>query len=1094
MTGVAKRRQRNRWNALAHGVVVVLLVGTLSLVGKAPGAGAAPTGDEGFRLVGQLPDSTGNQPNGEGALLIDAVNRLALQWAGSSLRFDPRVGLQRVIQEWIAYDLDTFERYSSIAVFQDPDHGNALAQATKGDRGRMTVDTNGRAPIMVADPAPIEAGEATGRSRFAYSAGGALYEVTYDPDLLRKEDLLCGPTPDCLSKWVAPPNPGGIDDSTAFVPSGFSNGTAKAANPTGIAFDRLHEGPRVYMVGAADNVPLSQFQPVWLAGWDAAPGNRRADTTPELRRRWFYVAQSCFRLANRPGAAEFNNATVVFRKGEWLYTFCDGSADASAQGVLRIHLSKNSPFAPGFPDEMAPDGIEQFFPGVTGTDVETFGDPITERMYVQSKNTSAGGLSVLVFDGRASGRQGAYIGAFSIALEKNPPPAAGAQDPGTGRWYFQSGEGLRAQEGRLERKAEPTLFKRDLDAKSLDFGALRVPYVDPATADRGARILIWREADSGRCQNNGEPCYEIYEDATVPPPPPLPPPENTLNRPEAEDTTLAYSVTQSASGVRARALRGLSTLWPSSIAGVLSLEDQPPKPGQLDVPDDYRTDPFFYHVPECGANDRELVFSRAFESSLTSDGIGTNLATSEALAVDPDVHQKGAEDDRRTREQLAHPDPVPAGEGAPPDQPRDKGCLRTLFEALTGQDSAPEDGNFDQFGQEWPFDSVKCSGDEDVEHVSSPSHSGERNLLSTAVSGRARVTCEAGKASPALSSRAISSVTPDELKALISFDETVVTTRAERLPENGVRSEASATVRGLSIAGGAVHIDEIRATACVHTPGHHQALPEGETFTSPCDGRQYPEVNSTRSWSREFLGLSVNGTMVCGSCTAQEVVAAIAGALGGAPVTVPTTDEQVVAQASGAIGAYGWVRAAAPEESFRQGTTKGTVAVVQKDLLQQDADLTMNRDESKEWPALEIGIYRDAQKRGSGRWVISIGNVFAQAQSGVTTKLGEIVDVDIDLPPDSPVPLDFVEDVPATVAGSTEAEGPVTFAVAIRPEEVASSRAESQSGTPGLLKQIAEGLRRSIAAALLLGALWTLVYGPVYIARRRSLLQRVLNS
>lgn len=926
---------------LLAAVVAAAVVGALAPVGARAG------GVGGFRYVGTLAEDSPHLTNADGALYLDTVHRRGFTFYRGSDATGEFVNLR-------VFDLDRIEAgaFRELAPFRiDADAVNPV----NGDRSRVAVDGAAVERIAAID-------EATGR--LFYSAEGAIYEV----DTIRRR----------LNKFVAPPNPGGVDERSAFAPSGPG-----ITVPNGLAFQQTPAGPRLYMIGS-----YRGGNGAWISAWDARPSTTDP-SVPEPRQLWFQPIRTCQNLNLG------DTMSTVFRAGDKLYVFCDGSVDGSAVGVVRIHLSS----AAG--GEPIPDGQEEFFPGVTGLEVATKGDPATERMYITSSN-GAGGRSTLVFDGRASDGRGAYIG--QVALSDADRPAIGTGfNPDTGRWYFDSPEGLWYQDGRLRRLAQAVRIERDDRGRSLAGGHTR-----PIAVDRGAnppRVFVQRE---GR--------YDVYADTSPLPAAPLPPTERTTGEPEGPKNVGVYTGVTSAYGARLRFMRGLSTLWPSG--AVYSLE-APAGENRLAL-NYYTSDPFFYHAGDCGTHDREVAVGRILATEL-SGGLTERSARGAALAVDPEMHRRSTPDETLTRDDLADPEP----------------CAAKLATSLTGS-SPPRAGLGALAGTRWPYERASCAG-----------AAGESARADRPLAAEAQVTCAsevdgderpAGVAADA--SAFVTAATSTRLsadpQALVRISDVVTSSRSERIPGKGVTSTATAILRGISIAG-TVHVDQLLVRASVTAGGR--------------------PGTATKTVERRFTGVTVGEQTLC---------AAVCDELA------------VVEQMNRAIGGFGYVRVADPEPDFTLGTTKGTLSVVQKNLLQQDADNTTNRDDSAEWPGLEIGVYRDAQQRGGGRWIMQLGGVFAQAQFGVIDGLGQAGGGGAAAEPDSFETID--------VAGA------YTVADGLPPEDPKGVIPRIIEAAGRLLRQVLTGIGFALTnpvGAALLGALWCLICAPGYLAGRRRLLAEV---
>jgi hypothetical protein len=1106
-------------------VVLLVASGVPFLTG---GAAALEVPEEGFRYVGEIPERAGTTTytNNLGEAFVDPVRRLAFVWRDQN--GGAPFGSQ--VRGWDVFSLDDFTdvvdgdgdllgrqaTQMGVATYPTPPPGTTAQQltSTTADPQRNLADGHGTVRMIAIDPA---------RGRMLFAARGAVYEARYaDADgVFQSGDAT-------LSKWVAAPNPGGL--THAHLGSGLNHSQTPVFVTRGVSFYEADEGPRLYTVGYLDAVTTGES--LLITGWDAAPGNGATIPSedpeepdgPVRRDLWVYHPTTC----RRPVNANLRGQALIMRTPTALYIACDAAVDrGTSKGVLRLPLSKDNVFAPG---EMAPTGEEEFFPGIVGPDVEMYGDTFIdskdkqrERIYALVRNASGRSRRVIAFDSGVG--NGAYVGVFPVVDVPIPPrfpsgayvqpgPAAAAVNPETGRWYLVGPDGLRFQDGRLSTVPQATRVRSDLDHPNdgLLLGELaqngvevkgteRAPKIDPSPPSGRPRVLIWHPAGivthpggkTSACAENTNGCWKIYEDFN--PVLDFEPrvDEFTLNVQESDETSGSFSGRTSAYGLRARFIRGLSSFWPSSLGGV-SLEGNPNKTEPANFPGDWQTDPFYYYAGDCYARDFELTTGRVFESVLESDGLETDAASARALAVDPDVHRKGAGDDTTLRRELANPDPVPTtttssttttAPGATttttvaPRADPGEGCARQFFETMThaSAESDPAEGNFNRFGQRWPYEPVACSGKGSDDHAVGASDAAEGNMLPMAVSASAQVECKADRGwadTAQIQAVARSTTSPAELGALVTVEDVITETSSVREPLKGLRSSARVAVKGVTI-GGVVEIDEVRTEVSVHAPGYQRDA-EGDT----------PAVDATTSVTREFFGLSVAGQRVCAECSSTQVVSAI----------------------NDALGNLGYARAPEPEPNFKLGTKKGTTAVIQKGIAQQSADLIMNKDDSTEWPSLELVIYRDAEQRGSGRWILQVGGIFAQANFSVISRLGDEGPPPTDPPPDDPGGTGGTDDPGGTGGGSGGTAGSAgtpgiagsegrRVAVALPFEKAASEGplgAFGGSPDPGdALRRIVEALS-SLKGAFLLASLWLVVYGPVYVARRRALLHRVVTT
>lgn len=1043
------------------------MAGLLVATGLTTPFGETPAGADlgGLRLVGVLPEKVHHIAGDVfGSYLVDPDNRLLWRYYKIA-----DAGGANVLLKATPLDPNADGSFSTgFEIVIPKGVTSGLVQAS-GDKPRLDIDIAGMEPVAVVEGAG---------SRILYAAGGAIYEVDYEP----------GNGAWSLSKFVAPPNPGAVSERQAFLPSGVSNptGSGTFVPATGISYAQVGSQPWVFLTGEFDIDLGSSTRGAWISGWDARPGNGAPNAqlgTPEVRQRWMYSMRTCRSLGRGTGTT---SQSPVFLSGKWLYAFCDGSTDGSALGVIRLEMSATAGITPG---TLSPTGVEEFFPGVTGIEVNAWGDPVQERMYIAGRNVVAGGRSVLVFDGKASDGTGAYIGAFSVALEREPADALGGVDPTSGRWYFQSGEGAWVQEGRLRRVAQATRYVSDEDGGGLAFRPERPVKIDPATADHGARIIVARSGPMCEAYGSQE-CLAFYEDEIPPSLGETTIGEFTLNMPETPGLVGVYSGSASGFGVRTRVTRGVSTAWPSGLPGV-GLETDPPNDPQ--TVNWYLTDPFFYHGGECGSADRELTFGRVLETKLAG-GLSKRDAGAVAIAVDPNIHVPSAADDTTTRDDVADPDPCvrhlyermtgpncygKPGPGEDPNGPAAQlpECqIDNGYGQLTGPfcaearknsqwkqfvdnfgDQCAEMGNLEAAGQEWPYEEATCSGDSSPPPEISPPDS-------SLVRGEAAVACAANAADPTVGATSRVQPTPPEIPSPVSVTDVQTSTKLVRTspkdgqPGRGLEATSTAVVKGIDIFG-LVQIAELTVTATARAEGYAK---------SPT------ETTASRTTSRQFRGVTIDGVPLCADDCDEAVV---------------------LREANRVLNTYGWLKLAEPEADFTEGTVKGTLAKVQKDLLQQDADRVMNRDFAKEWVGLEVGVYRDAQRRGSGRWIFELGGVFVQTQFTVIRGLSALGPDEAtdggEAPPTVQGSTLKNRGTPAVPASGTESQ---TFAIRrpFQPTTAASATATG-AGSPEerFFSQIAEGIKKSVRMALILGALWTLVYGPVYLARRRNLLKEV---
>lgn len=1036
-SGTNRHRGRGvaAWGALAASLLLTPVLPVARLAGAAPVAQATP----GFKLVGQIPDTVQKGNSAHGLLMIDQVHRRAFQFDKLDSPADPDFIQFRVYALDVVGADGQLKQLPRIRINGDTPVG--LTNTLKGDRVRTSVNELAWDAIMTIDPAA---------GRFFYSAGAAVYEVS-------NYNAATGAY--SLSKWIAPPEAEVDSDDLRAVAT-----AALVTQPFAMTYDKGTggPGPRLYQAGQfkVNNEAATPdgVKGAWIAAWDASPGSGDP-SVPDLRQKWIYKTRTCTKISD----LGINTQPVVFRSGKWLYTFCDGSTDKSARGVLRVEL------APDATGELAPTGLEEFFPGASGNGVATFGDAASERVYVMS--SLDGGRNVLAFDGHVSDDTGAYIGEVALSRDSLDRVTAGV-DPATGRWYFYSKEGLWQQDGRLKRLAQATLFQADRDGRPLgfvdhDIGPWYPLRVDPAVLDasgtilRGARVFVWRPTSMGRCVVKNKPCYEVYEDTSAAPREPLPPSERTINEPEGPGKAGVYAGVTSAYGFRLRLMRGLSSAWPNGVpltGSTGSLEDPRPSPPQ-DLTH-YATDPFFYHAGECGSSDREITFGRVLNTQLNG-GLFNRGAGAEAVAVDPDVHRPSAKDDTQTRDDVDHPDActirllrtltVPACRAAVPSfvPPQNESQMCTPWESGAKQFNDGLAQGVSNFGQDWPYLDAICGGDQDP----------APQTTTNPAPGTADVSCGASTKEPSVVASTTTQMTPDGADALAIVQDVQASTNIVRQPAadaggaRGITAQSHVILRGVSLLGGLVLFDTIELTATAHA--------EGYAGKDTAYGR----------FDRRFSGLTIADRPVCpGECD----------------------QAKVLEELNGFLGAQGYAKAPTPEDDATLGTKLGTLAVVQKDVLQQDADATMNRDFSAEWTGLEIGIYRDSAQRGRGRWVIQLGGVFAQTQFGVIESPPEVELGNFDVTVEPP-PFDL-PDLPVVLG--TEATPGVTFAVAIAPgaKPAASAAPAPDGGGGGLFRQVRAAVERLFEAAFLLAALWALVYGPIYVARRRGLLKQVMAS
>lgn len=1003
---------------LATALALVPVVGDQSLL-------AAPS--RGFKYIGQLTmRQAGNgEANFDGALLLDPIHRrgYAFDQQGTDTFFS-------------VYDLD---RFTGEQMVQLP--RIKITSAQVGATGTSPT-TAGSEPITAIDPV---------RGRIFFPSLGNVFEV----ETLTYNVQTGAPV---VHAWIGGPTLEELDTATGQQGLGTVAGAANLVlTVRGMSYDpgtgQGGHPERLFLAHEAPDGAEANEQGVVVSAWDARPGVGNFQN-PEDRREWLYVFRSCADTGVRPSLATsgMQIQTPVFRLGEWLYTYCDATSDANTQGLARVHLE---PAEAGGRPEPNPN-TEEFLPGVNGADPHVNWDPVTKRAYTVS-TAKAGVRSALVLDdnvGDEGGGAGQGIAAYvgEVALSQSEEETGEALDPGTGRWFFRTVDGLWYQDGRLRRVAQANLFKRDTSGETL--GATsespmswRRIYVDPATSTRGARVFVWRsrtdkdEKGNLQCpEANAYGCYEIYEDLSPQPGVAPPPDERTLNTPEAEGRVGVYSAVTSAYGLRVRLMRGYSSLWPSGNV-FLPIDNPQPTPPTPQQPPSYVTDPFFVHGGNCGSRDRELTFGRVLQTQMEG-GLFSKNGSAVALAVDPDVHRPSAKDETQTRYDWNNPDE----------------CMERLLRTYGGQNVGQANDTVNPATDSWPYRTTTCTGDQQPPLVQGSLNSS--TAASGPIPGTAQVKCAATASAPTV--EATTNVKFAPLGAIVTAGTADTHTIMVRTPGGGIRTEAESIVRGVTVGTPPlVTLDEVRVKVVAEAKGY--ATAEGTTARTIVE--------------REFRGLSIGGVPQCGQELADE---------GPGPLC---DVQEVVAAFNQALGGLGYARAADPEADITQGTVKGTLAVAQKDLLLQDADATTNRDFSGEFPGLEVVIYRDSAQRGRGRWSIQLAGAFAQAQFGVINELTPLVlddppllDLDLSLPPDL--------DRPPLVLPAALKRLP-SVAPPVEPTVATTLRTPAE---PSIIKRIRDGLVRNFGAALLLAALWTLVYGPIYVARRRSLLKQVASS
>jgi hypothetical protein len=919
--------------------------------------------------------------------------------------------------------------------------------------------------VNLAVEEPLAAIDPDG-SRIFLMAAGLMYEVkTNSPD----------PWNPVVNAWVAQATgQGGSTDSISgnrIVPHGMSY------DPGGQGPDGTVHPPSVFLVGRASQANNSGLV---FQNWDASPGAAGRDfNDPEGRLRWAYPTRSCSAVG---GTGHMQ--TPVVRAANWLYTYCDAFSDRTVRGALRVKLIPG-PDTPPLPDPTA----EEFFPGATGGDDNVAFDPESQRMYITAETQST--RNVLVFDGTANEDRGSYTG--EIQLSKTTAPSTAGPDRVTGRWYFQSDGGLSYQNGRLRRVAQAVrsiaapddIVGDGREEVSLEgFKTWKPMAVDPAVVDddgqitRPARVFVYRASTEARCPVAGMPCYEVFEDSTPLPGTPPPPDEATLNKPEGPGLTGIYDGVASAYGLRMRFMRGLSTTWPGGVPGLGPVLENPPAQNPpANNPVGYATDPFFFYGGDCGRNDREVTFGRIRQSKLSGD-LSIRDASAVALPVDPDVIRPSAEDDTQTRTDVAQPDACTVAmmrtmSGPFDNNDRDdkvdedeKDGIDNDGDGQIDEDGPDDNPSEDFWGgldsatapfkerspvKEWPYETIVCQGD------GSKEGGGSVQGLAPATG---EASCQASGDEPATSASTVTALNPGQM--FITVQGTDTSTKIIRHPGQGIETISRAVVKGIDI-GGVIGIDEMVVTG--------KALAKGYATQEGTSAR----VETTR----EFFGLSLAGERQCAVCDPEQVVDTI----------------------NRFIGPIGYARAADPEPDWAGGTVKGTKAVVQKNLPLQDADTVTNNDFSTEWPGLEIIIYRDGATRGRGRWELQFGGVFSQAQFGVVEALAEEpppteeppapvppTEAGPETPGDPGIPPRFV---PGTSTGGTPGR---QVAIGDDSEALGDSTNSGAESPGGAVQQILRGLERTLKGALLLMALWALIYSPVYVARRRQFLREVMSQ
>lgn len=925
----------------------------------------------------------------------------------------------------------------------------------------------GAIPPMAIDPGT---GSTPTRIFYLSSVNRLVHEVEPGTSDRDPADPNHNPT---VHTWTA----GGSGGANLFVASDFAPNDISydpgETDPNGV----VARPPMLYLAGRVAQATTLGGHRLLIVGMDARhdpaepPGDKN---NPQDRFKWAYSVQTC----TVGGGNENLGGTPVARAGEWLYTFCDAYRDRQTKGVVRVKLTTS-----GEPDPTT----EEFFPGVTGSFHRTSVDTLTERVYTAT--TTGVGRDVLVFDGRAAGGLGAYTGLISLSQTADNNSFAGL-DPATGRWYFQSREGLWYQDGRLRRVAQANRFTtatNDYDGVGAtqgleDFRPVEPTpiVVDPAVLGAGgavlrpARIYVYRgTSEQPMCPVAGLGCWEVYEDASPLPGTPPPPSEATLNVPEGEGLAGVYNGVASAYGARIQVMRGLSTLWPSGVPVVAGLVDTPLEsaPNPNAPTSFFTTDPFYYHAGSCGSSDREVTFARVRQVQAHGD-LFSKIASAEAVGVDPDVIRPSAGTDTQTRDDLKRPDACTVGlmrtMTSPacnlPDQPAFGDGWKQLQKGW-GDNCNPNAEAFwngvgnglSQAGQEWPYQTVACQGDDSPE--------AKNGSLQGFAPATAQVKCGATADKPSSEASASSQLTPTTFP--VSVEQADASTKIVRDPGHGIETVATSIVKGIDIVG-AVHIDQMIVSATSRAKGYCASdLTDCARGLDPKSGTK-PQVE----YSRKFLGVTVNGTRLCDDETVCDV-------------------KQVVDAINLALGSTGYARAADPEPDVTQRTVKGTLGVLQKDQVLQDSDSITNADFATEWPGLQIIIFRDGVQRGWGRWEVQLGGVFSQAQQGVVTELPSVLSGGgggTDGTPAVPGSSN-----PGSTIDSTE-EVPSRQVLLDDEFETTAASRDGKNAPESLLRRIAEGVERSLKAALLLVALWALVYAPVYVARRREFLREVMSN
>lgn len=437
----------------------------------------------------------------------------------------------------------------------------------------------------------------------------------------------------------------------------------------------------------------------------------------------------------------------------------------------------------------------------------------------------------------------------------------------------------------------------------------------------------------------------------------------------------------------------------------------------------------------CTKSNREMVLGLITQATLSRGN-----AAASTIAADSDPGTKNDLANPVTR-CWPFPDPFETKSGLGDDWPRPgkkivcPGGPNPQCEALLTE-------NADEFWstadsatrQDWPFERLECSGDENPEALRTESpFSGYRVEVACAgASGRASATSIARAEDGAFEF----GVGND---SLVRVAEGGATTDLEQLSGGGVLVSSRAWARGIEITG----VGYIRSV---------------ETISS---ARAAGRSGSARGeFERKICGVITSDYRQEGCSSYEQAVDALNRSLSG----------------------RGRVILRQPDAELKLGSPGGFVASVQKDRFEELSDRALNGDPATQVTGLEIMFINDSLNYGGARQIFQFAGVDASTTYGIYL-----------LPPEEELPiltspLSFPDSPVSDLTGLVGRSGD-----SIPP--AASPMAPPRR--PSVLEKIRDGLAlalRSPEEALLAAIMWATMGIPLYLAVRRRKLARRLAA